>query len=278
VTLLQTNACSPLASNAIGGSIWDNFSSQSYKDLPSVGTITIYHPVTGEPMPYQMPAGGRGYTRPASLVSLWSTAPFLLNNSVGKFNPSPSVKARMDSFNDSIEKMLWPEKREKDSVLGDKVPGVIDRTTSRSYLRVPAGYLPDFLQKLVAPGSRYFPWLFGEGGVEIGPIPAGTPVGLISSMRLVPEGDSVAERAKHDEELLSLLLRATHDLKSIPQGATDDEVAKVFAPLVDPMIKLSACPDYVVNRGHYFGTDKFPYESALSDNDKRALIEFLKTF
>ena len=37
VTLLETNACSPLATNAIAGNIWDNFSSQSYKDLPSVG-------------------------------------------------------------------------------------------------------------------------------------------------------------------------------------------------------------------------------------------------
>ena len=34
VTLLQTNACSPLATNALAGNIWDNFSSQSYKDLP----------------------------------------------------------------------------------------------------------------------------------------------------------------------------------------------------------------------------------------------------
>ena len=49
VTLLHTNACSPLATNAIGGNIWDNFSSQSYKDLPSVGEIIWYHPVTGEP-------------------------------------------------------------------------------------------------------------------------------------------------------------------------------------------------------------------------------------
>ena len=37
VTLLQTNACSPLATNAIAGNIWDNFSSQTYKELPSVG-------------------------------------------------------------------------------------------------------------------------------------------------------------------------------------------------------------------------------------------------
>ena len=37
ITLLGINACSPLATNAIRGNIWDNFSSESYKQLPSVG-------------------------------------------------------------------------------------------------------------------------------------------------------------------------------------------------------------------------------------------------
>ncbi|HYZ61632.1 MAG TPA: hypothetical protein VE650_04200, partial [Acetobacteraceae bacterium] len=82
VTLLQTNACSPLATNALAGNIWNDFSSSSYKSLPSVGTITVHDPFTGEPRPYVMPAGGRGYTRPPSLISIWSTAPFLLNNSL----------------------------------------------------------------------------------------------------------------------------------------------------------------------------------------------------
>ena len=36
VTLLQTNACSPLATNAIGGNIWDNFSSAVLQD-PAFG-------------------------------------------------------------------------------------------------------------------------------------------------------------------------------------------------------------------------------------------------
>ena len=66
VTLLQTNACSPLATNAIAGNIWDNFSSHRYKDLPSVGTITVH--TTRSPARRsrtQMPAGGRGYTRVA---------------------------------------------------------------------------------------------------------------------------------------------------------------------------------------------------------------------
>jgi hypothetical protein len=33
-----------------------------------------------------------------------------------------------------------------------------------------------------------------------------------------------------------------------------------------------------VNRGHYFGTGQFGDESRLSEQDKRDLIEFLKTF
>src|SRR5439155_25365384 len=85
VTLLQTNACSPLATNALAGNIWDNFSSQSYKDLPSVGTITVHDPFTGPAYPYAMPPGGRGSLLPPSLISVWSTAPFLLNNTVGPF-------------------------------------------------------------------------------------------------------------------------------------------------------------------------------------------------
>ena len=278
VTLLQTNACSPLATNAIAGNIWDNFSSQDYKELPSVGEITIYNPMTGQPRQFKMPGGGRGYTRPPSLISLWSTAPFLLNNSVGKFNPSPSVEARMQSFQDSIEKLLWPEKREKDSVLGDKIPGVIDRTTTRSYLRVAPGYVPDNLKSLVGWGSQLFPSLFKGGGIEIGPIPAGTPVDLIANLDLLSDGSDIAGRVDHDRKVLSVALKLKHDLSNLGSNPSDDDARKVFANVVDPMMELSKCPDYVVNRGHYFGTSYFKEEPGLSDQDKYALIEFLKTF
>ncbi len=50
VTLLQTNACSPLATNALGGNIWDNFSSQTYKDLPSVGKMTVLQSHRRQPL------------------------------------------------------------------------------------------------------------------------------------------------------------------------------------------------------------------------------------
>ena len=282
VTLLETNACSPLATNAIAGNIWDNYSSHSYKSLPSVGEITVYDPFTGEPKQYLMPAGGRGYTRPASLLSLWSTAPYLLNNTVGEFNSDPSVKGRMAAFEDGIEKMLWPEKRKKDPVLGDKIPGpsLIDRTTASSYLRVPSGYVPEFLRKARFLAERLTPAILGEGGIEIGPIPKGTPVNLLTNLNLRPDNQTLGQRVKHDEKLLKLLVNVKQALKALPVHATDEQARAVFRKekLADQLLALSKCPDFVVNRGHYFGTNHFKEEPGLSDADKRALIEFLKTF
>ncbi len=277
VTLLETNACSPLATNAIRDNIWDNFSSETYKQLPSVGEITYYDPISGAPRQYKMPAGGRGYTRPPSLISLWSTAPFLLNNSLGKFNASPSVEARMDSFQDSIKKMLWPELRDKDSVLGDKIVGMMDRTTTRSYLRIAPGYVPDNLRSLLPTGQRLFPALFGDGGIQLGPIPPGTPIDLLANLNIRSEDSDPVVRAAHDAKVLEVALKLKHDLEALPANASDDDARKVFANLVQPLMDLSKCPDYIVNRGHYFGTGMFKEEPGLTDPEKNALIEFLKT-
>ena len=278
VTLLQTNACSPLATNAIAGNIWDNFSSQSYKNLPTVGTITVHDPFTGAPREYVMPAGGRGYTRPPSLISLWSTAPFLLNNSVGPFTQDPSVDARMRVFDASIEQLLWPEKRQKDPVLGDKVPGVIDRTTERSFIRIPAGFVPEILRSLELPHA-IAPALFeSDGGITIGPIPKGLPINLLANLRPISESEDPVERLTHAARVAKLLIQLKLDFASLPDNPTDEEVKAKFADLVPTLLDLNKCPDFVVNRGHYFGTDLFSEEPGLSDEQKRALIAFLKTF
>jgi hypothetical protein len=42
------------------------------------------------------------------------------------------------------------------------------------------------------------------------------------------------------------------------------------------LYELGNCPDYEINRGHYFGTELFAEEPGLNDPDKNALIEFLK--
>lgn len=271
VTLTETNACSPLATNALADNIWDNFSSESYKKLPAVGSVLVQNPFTGVAQEYDMPAGGRGYTRPASLVSVWSTAPLFLNNSLGKFYPSGSVEDRLASFDDSIEKLLWPEKREGNFQVvtrsGKTHPGTVDVTSERSYLRVSSGYLPNFLQKLEGVLSRWFPWAFGDDGIQLGPIPQGTPVNLLSNI----------DMEKRDQ-VLDLLLKIKHDLKQLPADASDEEARKVFKRLVKPLLAVSKCPDFVVDKGHYFGTGFIKDEPGLSDDDKRALIALLKTF
>lgn len=292
VTLLRTNVCSPLATNALAGNIWDNFSSQSYKQLPSVGTVTLHDPYTGEPTPYAMPAGGRGYTRVPSLISLWSTAPFLLNNSVGPFDIDPSVDARMKVFATSIEQMLWPEKRERDAVLGDKVPGTIDRTTERSEITVPIGYVPESLQPLQGRLHRWLPWFVKDGGdVVLGPIPKGVPINLLANLKLRSESNDLGDKVTQVKGLGTVFIKLKGDLATLPENASDEQLRAKFVDLRKPMLELSKCPDFVVNRGHYFGTAEFNHQEGLSaderafgqetplaDEDKRALIAFLKTF
>jgi hypothetical protein len=278
--LLETNACSPLATNGIRDNIWDNFTSTTYKELTAVGKFTVHDPKTGAAWEYDMPGNGRGYTRPASLISLWSTAPFLLNNALGPFYGEPSVEARMASFNESIQQMLWPEKRQKDSLLGDKVPGYMQRTTTSSYLKVAWGYLPGKFAVFMDWLSDWLPWLFSKNGLEVGPIPKGTPVGLVANLPLVSDSTRLEDREAHFKQLIDLLKKAGKDLKSLPANATDEQAREVFAGVGDSLLKLSKCPDFVVNRGHYFGTRYFKDkdEPGLSDDDKWALIEFLKTF
>jgi hypothetical protein len=266
--------CSAVATNAIAGNIWDNFSSSSYKALPSVGSVRIRHPITGAESDFVLPGGGRGFTRPASLVSLWSTAPYLQNNSVGPFDVSPSVEARMRVFEASIEQMLWPEKRRRDPMFtrpDDPGAGVIDRTTEVSSLWVPRGYVPDALRPLLGVGQRLFPMFVTADGIEIGPIPKGFPVSLLASADLRGADLTGDERREHQRKLRQVIKTLIRELKAGRDVFQSREV-------MDGLYSLSKCPDFVVNKGHYFGTTLQPDEPPLSDADKRALIAFLKTF
>jgi len=72
--------------------------------------------------------------------------------------------------------------------------------------------------------------------------------------------------------MLTLFPRIKADLDKIRDQQLDDEAAKkVFASLVPDLVRANKCPDFIEDKGHYFGTD-------LPDTDKRALIEYLKTF
>lgn len=97
VTELGTNMARALATNAVDGDIWAEFSSKDYKALPPVGRIVLDVPVfpPEAPLPWSVkrpvrvefepPGGGRGYYRTPSLVSMWATAPYLHNNALGDY-------------------------------------------------------------------------------------------------------------------------------------------------------------------------------------------------
>ena len=54
ITKIQTNAARACATNAMRGHIWANFSSETYKNLPSVGSIKVWNPYTDTEEDFKM--------------------------------------------------------------------------------------------------------------------------------------------------------------------------------------------------------------------------------
>ena len=65
--------------------------------------------------------------------------------------------------------------------------------------------------------------------------------------------------------------QCTPEALAKPETQATAQAAVRDTGLIDTLVGLSKCPDYVVNRGHYFGAD-------LSADDKEALIAYLKHF
>jgi len=256
ITRIGTNACASLASNAVRGHVWDDFSSETYKTLPAVGTIEVENPVDGARSTFAMPGGGRGYLRPPTLISVWASAPYLHNNSLGAFNGDPSVAGRIAAFDDGIGKLLWPARRAADDCRerwGMPFCGPVYRTTRESWLVLRQASVPAPLRPLLAGGE-----------LRLGPIPQGTPIGLLASLNLTVEPRDVPD-------LLHFLARLKSDLLAIRLQHLDArQSAERLKGLVPALLAHSNCPDFAVDRGHTFGSD-------LADADKRALVEFLKT-
>lgn len=248
VAKIGTNAARAFGTNATKGHIWQNFSSDTYKQLPASDPIEVYNPYTDSMQSFPSPSGGPGYYRTPSLVSLWTSAPFLHNNSVGKFTGDPSVAGRMEAFNDAIEKLLWPDRRlGKDSIW---------RTSRECSLQLQGAALPSALRVLLKPH------LDSDGYFRLGPIPAGTPVNLLANLN--PDTDR-AELVKLGLKIKATLLRIK--LENLDSAAAKKLMTEELAPA---LFAASKCPDLIEDRGHLFGT-------RLPDEDKRSLIEYLKT-
>jgi hypothetical protein len=187
VTVVRTNSGRAMATNALTGHMWEDFASESYRSLPPPGEISYFDPYRGPEdqnatftprhrSPQGVPAGGGGpgYYRVPSLVSIWATAPFLHNNSLGRFTNDPSVDGRLDAFDDAIRKLLWPEKRLESSSYNEATPerlkrdhGLIWRTTQETTLSLASKRVPFFAKRLGFVSALYmrFPSL-----LEINPL------------------------------------------------------------------------------------------------------------
>ena len=245
LTKIQTNSARALGTNAMSGHIWDNFSSQTYKELPLPDEVDLYNPFDEtQPIKFQPKTKhtGPGYYRVASLVSLWSSAPFLHNNTLGKFTGDPSVAGRLEAYNDAAEKLLWPEKR-----LGK---ASIWRTQNECNLHLRKEFVPKPLQGLAD----------SDGYLKLGPIPKGTPINLLANLE--PDFGDLATL----QVSLSKALLAIHAKNLSPEEARVE-----LLKTVPQLLAANKCPDFIEDEGHYFGTD-------LPDDDKRALIEYMKTF
>lgn len=271
VTEVGTNAARAAATNGLAGHIWDNFSSQDYKELPAVGSIEVWDPISGNKSQWTVPSPGRGYYRPASLVSVWSGAPLLHHNVIGKHVHGVSVDQRMEAFNDAITKLLWPERRSGRAGNTDGADGQSTSlwlTTEESWLSMPESYLHSKALKRLLRNHMVVDEVTGEKSFEFGPIPKGTPVNLLANTNLELGG------VRKAGDLARLLIDSVKVMKDIKrQGLTGDAATKRWldSPVVKELYALNSCPDFIEDRGHTFGAD-------LPDADKRALIEYLKTF
>ena len=245
VTEIKTNSGRALGTNAKAGHVWDNFSSQTYKEIPPVNDLELYNPFD-ESTPIKFSPKdhdtGPGYYRTPSLASLWSSAPFFHNNMLGIFTGDPSVDGRLRAFDDATEKLLWPEKR-----LGK---ASIWRTQNECGLHVRKEYLPELFSMLAD----------ADGYLNLESIPIGTPINLIANLQPKPL------------EAAALVFKIKRTLLTIHENNLTGEAATAeWRKIVPDLLAANNCPDFIEDEGHYYGTD-------LPESDKRALIEFLKTF
>ncbi len=328
VTVIQTEAGRAMGSNSVAGHIWEDFSSDTYKQLPAVGQITYWNPFDQRDEQWTAPAGGRGYYRPASLIGLWATAPYLHNNSVGLFNNDPSVAGRMEAFADGIRRLLTPGKTDAEAaanrwLLGPprdldhpinqataerylRDHGLIWRTPVETRLHVPARSVQGLLAGVTLGPLHYLvehPWLIplavlllallvllvagrrplgriaggailvlavvlgvaaifigGRlGDLNVGPIPAGTPVSLLANVN--------PEAAQMPRNVRAVIRR----LAEVKTSSTAAEREQALADVANELLAISNNPDLVMDRGHYFAKD-------LTDQERADLIELLKTF
>ncbi|MEO6699520.1 MAG: hypothetical protein ABIR53_07285, partial [Paraperlucidibaca sp.] len=116
-TIIGTNFCRALHNNHNKGHIWEEFSSETYKNSPSPGSVPrvlnrMIPLIGGIKVGEQKVEGGPGYLRNISLLSVWATAPFLHNNAIGEVtrlpdgSPDYTVAGRITQFEMAYDELM----------------------------------------------------------------------------------------------------------------------------------------------------------------------------
>lgn len=142
---IGTHRCRSLSTNWQAGHIWAPFASDQYQSRPT---------------------GGAGFYRDVPLQALWATAPFLHNNRLGLFNHDPSVAGRIAAYEDAMDKLLNPSRRNflasivltTDSVSLPGIPFTLPAGTPVNVFASsdPADPLHSLCPDLVENGGHYF--------------------------------------------------------------------------------------------------------------------------
>lgn len=205
---IGVNRCRAFHTNHKKGRVFDEFSSVTYKEKPSPGktpkTLNRLLPLIGGSRLFEMEKtidGGAGFMRNVSLLSVWSSAPFLHNNALGPYpldssgGPDYTVKGRVKAFEESMRQLL-----------------------------------------------------------------------ISDNQKVTPHREPVVWKVKQD---VGVPFR--EDGKGLSLLTLDKESPIGYMANVNPhRAVFNTCDDSIENKGHQFGID-------LSENEKTALIEFMKT-
>ena len=279
-----TYACRALHSNHKQGLVWQQFSSDSYKNLPAVSEDSFENKITGGP----------GYYRNISLLNVWAHAPFMHNNAVGpeicgrvdkarqvvrtsvegrQMDSSgkyicdmyfdPSVAGRLALYEKSMDELLTPTNDRRKKITRLDVPIRFPLGLRDQFLEFPAGiplntianfdiksFIYDFTASLSAFENQ------GEEGFK--------------KYWAAKFSDQPARAQEIAQAVKSLMasLNSIPGLVSLGQQIKNQNVESL--KVIAKYYKTCDAGDNVENKGHEFGT-------RLDPKDKQALKAFMAT-
>ena len=146
--------------------------------------------------------------------------------------------------------------------LGVVLIGILVVLGLKGFLRSLA-YFFIVLAAVLAFVSYFFAGRLGD--LELGPIPAGTPVNLFANLGPDPV------TGEFEPKTIEVIKQTIDDLAAARLATNEDARRAIQQRIAERLMTVSRCPDFVMDRGHYFA-------AALSEQERKDLIDLLKTF